>query len=232
PTQSAQNSDPRDRAQWEVPALQWADLTGGSLERDIPEDSAAKLSGVSLLNDCKHGYDAQPSQLRLTLLRSSHWPHANADKGMHQFTYALYPHAGSWQAAQTARHAYELNQPLLVRLREPRTARSPLPSNSDTVPQLPAAAQLLRSPASNLFPMALKRSEDDPQRWMWRFYEGHGEAVEVAIADFAIAGLDSATAQPTSLLEGSSSDSIEGRSLSIAPWKITTLAFTALPAKP
>ncbi|HEY9661205.1 MAG TPA: glycoside hydrolase family 38 C-terminal domain-containing protein, partial [Allocoleopsis sp.] len=88
----------RDKAKWEVPALTWADL------------SDAELSyGVSLLSDYKHGYDAQPNQLRLTLLRSSVWPDPGADRGKrHTFTYALYPHQGNWQAAQTVRRGYEL----------------------------------------------------------------------------------------------------------------------------
>ncbi|MGL5078971.1 MAG: alpha-mannosidase, partial [Waterburya sp.] len=46
-----------EKAKWEVSALNWADLT----------DNATKY-GVSLLNDCKYGYDAQANQLRLTLL--------------------------------------------------------------------------------------------------------------------------------------------------------------------
>jgi alpha-mannosidase len=92
---------PAEEAKWEVPALRWADLGD--------EEYA-----VSLLNDCKYGYDSQSSQLRLTLLRSPSWPDPEADRGIHQFTYALYPHSGSWQSAGTVRRGYELNLPLLV----------------------------------------------------------------------------------------------------------------------
>ncbi len=54
--------NPAEQAKWELPALRWADLTSETNEG---------LYGISLLNDCKYGYDAKPNQLRLTLLRSS-----------------------------------------------------------------------------------------------------------------------------------------------------------------
>jgi len=88
-----------EKAQFEVPALRWADLGDGS-------------QGFSLLNDSKYGYDAAGNVLRLTLLRSPTWPDADADRGMQHFTYALYPHAGDWKTAMTVRRGYELNDPL------------------------------------------------------------------------------------------------------------------------
>jgi alpha-mannosidase len=121
-----QPQTPAETAKWEVPALHWADLS----ENDY---------GVSLLNDCKYGYDAQPSQLRLTLLRGSTWPDPDADRGWHQFTYALYPHQGSWQSAQTVRRGYELNLPLQVMLLPSvGEQNSSLPNTSGlTSPQTP-----------------------------------------------------------------------------------------------
>jgi alpha-mannosidase len=53
--------------------------------------------GVSLLNDCKYGHDAKGSTMRLSLLRASHNPDPVPDKGMHEMTYSLYPHTGTWQ---------------------------------------------------------------------------------------------------------------------------------------
>ena len=46
-----------DQAQFEVCAQKWADLSEGDY-------------GVSLLNDCKYGYDAEGSVMRISLLRS------------------------------------------------------------------------------------------------------------------------------------------------------------------
>src|SRR5205814_1670135 len=70
-----------EKAQFEVPAMRWADLGDGK-------------HGLSVINNTKYGYDAVGNQLRLTLLRSPKWPDPDADMGHHHFQYALYPHAG------------------------------------------------------------------------------------------------------------------------------------------
>ena len=80
-----------EKAQFEVPAIRWADLGDGE-------------HGLSLLNNSKYGYDAKGNVLRLTLLRSPESPDPNADQGAQQFVYALYPQrrrleAGSYRTA-------------------------------------------------------------------------------------------------------------------------------------
>jgi alpha-mannosidase len=87
---------PEEQAQFEVPAQHWADLSDAQ-------------HGLSLLNDCKYGYDAKGNVLRLSLLRSPAWPDPHADEGHHEFTYSLYPHSGTWREANTVRAGYELN---------------------------------------------------------------------------------------------------------------------------
>ena len=59
---------PAEKAQFEVPALMWADLSDST-------------HGFSLLNDSKYGYDAKDNVLRLSLLRSPEWPDPHADEG-------------------------------------------------------------------------------------------------------------------------------------------------------
>ena len=88
-----------EKAQFEVPAMRWADLGDGK-------------HGLSVINDTKYGYDAVGNLLRLTLLRSPKWPDPDADMGHHHFHYALYPHAGTWKDALTVRHGYEYSYPL------------------------------------------------------------------------------------------------------------------------
>jgi alpha-mannosidase len=88
-----------EKAQFEVPAMRWADLGDGK-------------HGLSVINNSKYGYDAAGNVLRLTLLRSPTWPDPEADRGHHHFHYALYPHAGTWKDALTVRHGYEYNYPL------------------------------------------------------------------------------------------------------------------------
>lgn len=101
----------------EVPALRWADVS----ENEPPGTRSTRgraaeppAYGVSLLNDCKYGYQAHGNTLGLTLVRASYEPDNNPDEGLHRFTYALYPHAGDWRTAGTIRRAAELNQPLVA----------------------------------------------------------------------------------------------------------------------
>jgi len=93
-----------EKAQFEVPAMRWADLSGVGAD--------GKVHGLSLLNQDKYGYDAAGNVLRLTLLRSPKWPDPDADMGHHHFHYALYPHAGRWKDALTVRHGWEYDYPL------------------------------------------------------------------------------------------------------------------------
>lgn len=90
-----------EQAQFEVCGHRWADVSEGGY-------------GVSLLNDCKYGYDIKGSTLRLSLLRAPKWPDATADQGEHEFTYSLYPHEQDWRAAHVVRAAAELNHPVSV----------------------------------------------------------------------------------------------------------------------
>ncbi len=87
------------KAQFEVPAMRWADLGNEG-------------HGFSVINDSKYGYDAAGNVLRITLLRSPTWPDPEADRGPQDFRYALYPHAGTWKQAETMHRGYELNYPI------------------------------------------------------------------------------------------------------------------------
>jgi alpha-mannosidase len=146
---------PAEQAQFEVPALQWADL------------SDAK-HGLSLLNDCKYGYDAKGNVLRLSLLRSPEWPDPHADEGQHEFTYAIYPHAESWRDAQTVRQGYELNYPLLSLQTEKHQG------------QLKDEFSFLSFGADNVVLTAIKKAEDDGALII-RFYEWAGKAGDVRV---------------------------------------------------
>lgn len=90
-----------DAAKFEVCGHKFADLSEG-------------MYGVSLINDCKYGYDIHDNRMRMTLLRSPTCPDQQADKGSHSFTYRLYPHSGSWQESRLLEHAFSLNNPMRV----------------------------------------------------------------------------------------------------------------------
>lgn len=146
---------PEEQAQFEVPALRWADL------------SDAK-SGLSLLNDSKYGYDAKDNVLRLTLLRSPKWPDPQADRGAHEFTYSLYPHVGGWLEAQTVRRGYELNYPLLAMATD---------AHSGTRGR---TYSFVRIAQDNVVLTALKKAEDS-EDVILRFYEFAGKKGDVRI---------------------------------------------------
>ncbi|KJH72349.1 alpha-mannosidase [Aliterella atlantica] len=191
---------PQEQAKWEVPALRWADLSDDSY-------------GVSLLNDCKYGYDSKPNQLRLTLLRSASWPDPEADKGHHEFTYAIYPHAGNWQTAQTVRQGYQLNTPLQV-IQLPATSRS----KSGV---LPSATSLLNISADNLVLTAFKQAEDNPQQWIMRCYECHGLTAENVLVQSQL-GL--AIASNVDILERST-QTTPSQFDKVVPWKIVNFVL-------
>jgi alpha-mannosidase len=146
---------PAEKAKFEVPALQWADLSDAT-------------HGVSLLNDCKYGYDAKGNVLRLSLLRSPEWPDPHADEGSHEFTYSLYPHGGSWREALTVRQGYELNYPLLTRQMEKHDG------------DLKDEFSFLGLQQDNVVLTALKKAEHSDEL-IARFYEWSGKETDVRL---------------------------------------------------
>jgi alpha-mannosidase len=143
-----------EKAQFEVPAMRWADLGG------IGPDG--KQHGLSVINNSKYGYDAAGNVLRLTLLRSPKWPDAEADMGHHHFHYALYPHAGTWKDALTVRHGYEYNYPLTAVV---TTAHAGA---------LPAEHSFASVEPENVVLTAVKKAED-ANGLIFRVYEWAGK---------------------------------------------------------
>lgn len=101
-----------DKARFESCAQKWMDYSEGHY-------------GVSLLNDCKYGHSVLDGVVALTLIKCGVEPNPNADVEEHVFTYALYPHGGTWREAGTVREAYKLNLPVrIVGHGTPKTRRS------------------------------------------------------------------------------------------------------------
>ena len=88
-----------DAARYEVCAHRWADLGEAGY-------------GVALLNESKYGYDIRGDEMRLSLLRSPGYPDPTADRGLHRFAYALFPHDGDLQRVIDEAEAFNL--PLAV----------------------------------------------------------------------------------------------------------------------
>jgi alpha-mannosidase len=162
---------PAERAEFEVPAQRWADISDAS-------------HGLSLLNDCKYGYDAKGNVLRLSLLRSPEWPDPHADEGHHEFAYSLYPHGGTWREAQTVRRGYELNYKLVT-----TGARKHQGS-------LAPEGSFVQLQPDNVVLTAIKKAEED-NNLVLRFYEWAGKRSDVKLQ--LPAGAESAT--ETDLME-------------------------------
>ncbi|MGA7954665.1 MAG: glycoside hydrolase family 38 C-terminal domain-containing protein [Gloeobacterales cyanobacterium] len=139
------------KVKFEVPAQTWADLSGVGL-------------GLSILNDCKYGYDAKPSQLRLSLLRSPTWPAPDSDRGFHEFTYQLVPHQGDWKEADIIQQAHFLNNPVQV-----------YPSIGTEV------NKSFLSTASNKTILTAFKKAEDGKSWIIRLYETLGKEFQETI---------------------------------------------------
>ena len=144
---------PAERAQFEVPALRWGDISDAT-------------HGFSLLNDSKYGYDAKDNVLRLSLLRAPEWPDPNADQGHHEFTYSLYPHAGTWREALTIQQGYNLNCPLLTAVITPHPGT------------LPPHKSFFSTKEDNVVITAVKQAADGSGTIV-RFYEWAGKKGDV-----------------------------------------------------
>jgi len=114
-----------DRAKFEVCAHKWADLS---------EDNY----GVSILSDCKYGYNVEKNVMKISLIKCATYPNPDADKELHTFTYSLYPHTGNLVNSSVIKEGYLLNMPLEAYKTEEQNGClsdefSIVSSNSDTV---------------------------------------------------------------------------------------------------
>ncbi|WP_195576065.1 alpha-mannosidase [Paenibacillus sp. 1001270B_150601_E10] len=146
------------QAQYEVCGHRFADVSEGDY-------------GVSLLNDCKYGYDVHGSTLRLSLLRSPRWPDETADQGVHTFTYSLYPHLGSWRQGHVVQKAMELNHSIRVMKGESAAGR-------------PSTASFLSFDSEHVILDTIKPAEDG-KGYVLRFYESSGSRGEAVLGQLA-----------------------------------------------
>jgi len=147
-----------DKARFEVAAQRWIDL-------------AEPGYGVALMNDCKYGHDVVGSRMRITLLRAPTSPDETADRGRHEFTYALMPHAGDHREGGVLRAAGALNVPL----------RADMVGSS--AGPLPPEGSIARVDSPDIVISAVKRA-DDSDRLVVRLYEAHGSRGSASLQCF------------------------------------------------
>ncbi len=88
-----------DSAKFEVCAHKYADISDGGY-------------GVSLLNNCKYGHDIHDGVMQLSLLKCGIHPSKRSDHGVHEFSYSIYAHKGTFKESDTIKKAYYFNYPM------------------------------------------------------------------------------------------------------------------------
>lgn len=141
--------------------------------------------GVSILNDCKYGFETQGNVQRLSLLRSPKGPDEHADMGTQRFKYAIAPHRGHFVEASVIRAGLNFNNEMRI----------------VSVPGLDELARLNEKLSAftldgppNVFLETIKRGEDDEdldghykirerpgKSVILRTYEGMGGSAVAAI---------------------------------------------------
>lgn len=144
-----------DLARFEVSGHRWADLSETGY-------------GVSVLNDCKYGWDIKDNVIRLTLLRAPGYPDPDADRGKHVFTYSLLPHRGDWTES-TVRSAAELNVPMVASVAEPHPG------------ELGTRRSFVTTDSPNVIVDTVKRAEDGDELVV-RAYESTGARGPVCLS--------------------------------------------------
>ncbi len=188
-----------EKAQFEVPALRWADLGDAT-------------AGVSILNDSKYGYDALGNTLRLTLLRSPTWPDPDADRGLAALHLRdLSPHRPL---------ADSPDRPSRLRTQHPAHRQQVFPHTGT----LPPTHSFARIDEPNIILSAVKKAED-ANALIFRFYEATGKGTDAHLhippgALYAIETNLMETPLPNAPHLPLASDTI---TLPIQPWEIRTL---------
>jgi len=143
----------------EVPAIRWVDFTDESGDY-----------GLSLLNDCKYGFDIKENNLRLSVIHGATSPDPEADRGVHELMYSLYPHRGTWKESNSARRGYEFNNPLLLKKAMVHPGK------------LPSSSSFLKIEPENVIISALKKEAGYYNSGIiLRLYEAFGQKAEVKI---------------------------------------------------
>ena len=146
-----------DSARFEVCAHKWVDIR-------------EEMFGAALINDCKYGFSADGSTVKLTALRCPDYPDKTADEGLHEFRYALFTHG---DGDEYIKESYIFNQPLVYK------------SISAHAGTLPAKFSLVKVESSNGFSTGViaetvKRAEDGGDMIL-RLYESRNGREKVKI---------------------------------------------------
>ena len=165
---------PAQKAQWEIPAQKWV---------DVSQDDY----GITLINKSRYGFDARlnskyKSLVRMTICRIPIYPRAGNPFGSiiptrkwheqseYSMDYSLHIHKGDWKTAKSFLLAHEVNNPPL---------QIPVTKNAGTLPE---EFEFLRVEPMNVIVSALKPPEDKQDRALIiRLYEIIGRETEASL---------------------------------------------------
>ena len=196
---------------YEVPALKWADLT-----------DADGSYGISVLNDCKYGWDKPADNtIRLTLIHTpsteKRYPHQrDLDLGVNHFTYSIVGHKGTDRSGVVAA-SEQLNLPLVAYV-APKHAGS-----------LGRTFSMLESSTPQIGVRALKKAEDG-DGYIVRCYELTGKPVENARITFPAQILSAE--ECNGIEEKIGAAETEGRSLIVSAGKFAPKTYRVRLAAP
>jgi alpha-mannosidase len=185
-----------ERAKYEFPCQRWVDVSDST-------------GGAGFFTDSKYGWDYHGNVLRLSLLRAPIWPDSLADRGAHEFRFAIYPHAGDWRAAHTERRATEYNTPLVS------APEGPHPG------PLGRAVSFASVDAPNVELTWVKRAEDS-EALVLRLVEWHGRP---GTATITLRGRVTAARRANLIEDPGESLSVRGNTVRITlrPYEIATI---------
>lgn len=120
--------------------------------------------GIALMNDCKYGYSAEESTIRLSLIKCSGYANEFIDLDTHSFTYSLLPFKGDFRDAGVIEGAYTLNEPPVI-----------FGSASKPVAVIPVQAK-----GDGVYFETFCPSEDG-KGYILRGYEGHNSSAQATV---------------------------------------------------
>lgn len=180
--------------------------------------------GVAVINNSRHGFDANENTIRITAIRGPWGPDPRADEGLHQFGYSIYPHKGGWRDGKVEFQALAFNSPLLA-LQEP-IHYSPMEIWATKKGGLPEVHSFIKMDSDHVILSALKQMEGfydtDP---IARFFECEGREGDV-ILQLPL----KVRAVETNLLEDTVGIIGEGETITfhMKPWEIKSLRFSPM----
>ncbi len=142
----------------EVPALQWAQVSG---------DSDKIKEGCLVLNDSKYGFSLDGNKFAVTLIRSSYDPDNLPEIGNHEINLALMPFEGEMKVCDAINHGRSFNHPLLITGTDVHKG------------SLPAVSEIVTVKPSSVILSAVKKAEND-SAMILRFFNTSDRKIEVS----------------------------------------------------